>query len=367
MSTRKTNLTLTNLAAKKLLGKAHTSNLKDVSNEGLPSNVSVAGEGVFAEALPNAPGSSFYTIYSASAGAPGTVERVNFKVVEIVSSKYDADAEANGGAGDEASTFGAHGYYLELANDYETSSGNSRAGSGAFVNSSVVHNSRGGLQLVPPFTSTGNPNPYQLKLFNASNQEISFTDNIDWTADYYAGTIFIQDYVSSTGGVSKVPVSASAYIYTGKYLDEKLTTISSGASITVKEEGSNITTGASSLNFVGASVTATTSGNDVTVTVGDSILYSRRNVTSTITSSVNDVILGVNGVGALDIRLPVAADFSAGQHFLIKDESGTADVNPITILAQGSQTIDGNASIILQSPYAGVSIYSNGNDKFFIY
>ena len=59
MSTRKSNLTLTNLAAKKLLGKAHTSNIKDVNNEALPSNVSVASEGVFSEAIPNAPKIAF--------------------------------------------------------------------------------------------------------------------------------------------------------------------------------------------------------------------------------------------------------------------------------------------------------------------
>ena len=40
-----------------------------------------------------------------------------------------------------------------------------------------------------------------------------------------------------------------------------------GASLIVKEEGTNITTAATSLNFVGTGVTATNVGNDVTVTV----------------------------------------------------------------------------------------------------
>src|SRR6056300_1288042 len=122
MSTRKTNLTLTNLAAKKLLGKAHTSNLKDVSNEGFPSNVSVVGGGVFAESVPETPGSSFYTIYSASAGSPGTVEKVYFKVVEDTTTRYEADDETNGGSGDENSVYGPHGFYLQLASNYETTS-----------------------------------------------------------------------------------------------------------------------------------------------------------------------------------------------------------------------------------------------------
>ena len=369
MSTRKSNLTLTNLAAKKLLGKAHTSNIKDVNNEGLPSNVTVASEGVFSEPLPNSPGTDFYTLYSSSAGDPVTVEKVDLAVVEIISSRYDADTEANGGRGDESSEFGPHGFYMQLPSFYQTTSSNPNRGTGSFVNNSIVYNSRGALQIVPPFMSTENPNKYQLKLYNASDQEISFTDNIDWTVDYYAGTIFIQDYTSSVSGISKVPVSASAYIYVGQYLDEKLSTISSSAGndIIIKDEGSTITSAVSSINFVGSSVTAGASGNNVTVTIADSIAYSRRAVSSTITSSINDAILGVSGNAAIDIRLPSAGGFTSGQYFTVKDESGAADIKNITIRTSGSQTIDGSTSIILESPYAAVNIYSDGTDKFFIY
>ena len=369
MSTRKSNLTLTNLAAKKLLGKAHTSNIKDVNNEALPSNVSVASEGVFSEAIPNAPGTDFYTLYSASAGGPVTVEKVDLAVIEIVASRYDADDEANGGQGDESSEFGPHGFYMQLPSFYQTTSSNPNRGTGSFVNNSLIYNSRGALQIVPPFMSTENPNKYQLKLYNSASQEISFTDNIDWTVDYYAGTIFIQDYTASTSGISKVPVSASAYIYVGQYLNEKLSTISSSAGndIIIKDEGSTITSAVSSIDFVGSSVTAGASGNNVTVTIADSIAYSRTAVTSSITSSTSDAILGVSGTAAIDIRLPSAGAFSAGQYFTVKDESGASDVKNITILTSGSQTIDGTTSIILESPYAAVNIYSNGSDKFFIY
>jgi hypothetical protein len=368
MSTRKSNLTLTNLAAKKLLGKAHTSNIKDVNNEGLPSNVSVASEGVFSEPLPNSPGTEFYTLYSSSAGDPATVEKVDLAVVEIISSRYDADSEANGGPGDESSEFGPHGFYMQLPSFYQTTSSNPNRGTGSFVNNSVIYNSRGALQIVPPFMSTENPNKYQLKLYNAASQEISFTDNIDWTVDYYAGTIFIQDYTSSVSGISKVPVSASAYLYTGKYLDEKLTDISSssGANITVKDEGSTITTNATSFNFVGAAVVASSNGTEVTVTLSSAV-YSRRAVTSTLTSSVNDLILGVSASAALDIRLPAASGFTGGANFIVKDEAGNADNYNITIRTSGSDRIDGEESIALESPYGAVSIYSNGTDKFFIY
>ena len=59
MSTGKTNLTSTQFAAKKLLGKAHTSNLKGDVNESIPSNVSMPSDGVFSETIPNSPGDTF--------------------------------------------------------------------------------------------------------------------------------------------------------------------------------------------------------------------------------------------------------------------------------------------------------------------
>jgi hypothetical protein len=46
-----------------------------------------------------------------------------------------------------------------------------------------------------------------------------------------------------------------------------ISTMSTNGAITVKEEGTSLTSGVKSFNFVGAGVTATTSGDDVTVTV----------------------------------------------------------------------------------------------------
>jgi len=368
MSTGKTNLTSTQFAAKKLLGKAHTSNLKSDVNESIPSNVSIPSQGVFAEAIPNDPGTDFFTMYSASDGGPATVEQVYFDIVSLSDSIYDAND--SGGGGDEASGDGPHGYYLKLPSNYQTTSSNPQRGTGSFTNGKRIYDSRGGLQLVPPLVSNASPNRYFMKLYkgdptNPAN-EITSGDSIDWQVDYFAGTIFIQDY-----DASKIPVTASAYLYVGKFLDEKLVDISSsaggGSDIIVKDEGSNITTAATSFDFVGSGVTATNSGNDVTVTIGGGISYSRRAVTDTITSSVNDAILGVSGTAAIDIRLPSAGDFDAGQYFTVKDESGAADSKNITILASGSQTIDGRSSIVLESPYAAVNIYSDGSSKFFIY
>ena len=69
-------------------------------------------------------------------------------------------------------------------------------------------------------------------------------------------------HLSVAGDISaSVNVSASAFYGDGS----NLTNVSSP--LTIKEEGANLTTSATSINFVGAYVTASTSGTDVTVTV----------------------------------------------------------------------------------------------------
>jgi len=373
----KTNLTSTQFAAKKLLGKVQTNNKFTEAQEAYPTNVSVISDGVFAEDIPTEPGTAYNTIFSASADAPATVERVYFDLVSIADSVYDAD-DSDGGGEETPQSQGPHAYYLKLPYNYESISNNPNRGTGSFTNGSPLYTSNGGLQIVPPFaTNAGLPgisgnNLYGLQLYKGDpavpSNAISETDAIDWQVDYYAGTIFLQDY-----DAAKIPVTASAYLYVGKYLDEKLTDLSSsigsggGTDIIVKDEGSNLTTELASLDFVGSGVTATTSGNDVTVTIGGGISYSRTEVTTTITASTNSAILGVTASSAVEIRLPSAADYDAGQYFTIKDESGAADSNSITILTSGSQTIDGVSSIVLESPYAAVNLYSNGSDKFFIY
>tara|TARA_R110002124_G_scaffold68745_1_gene185610 strand:+ start:1201 stop:1806 length:606 start_codon:yes stop_codon:yes gene_type:complete len=100
---------------------------------------------------------------------------------------------------------------------------------------------------------------------------------------------------------------------------------------------------------------------------GGGISYSRRAVTSTITASTSDTILGVSAASALEIRLPTAGSYSSGQYFTIKDEAGNSNIYNITVLTTGVETIDGHISITLESPYSAINIYSDGTSKFFIY
>jgi hypothetical protein len=75
-----------------------------------------------------------------------------------------------------------------------------------------------------------------------------------------------------------------------------------------------------------------------------------------------DSIVGVNYGGACALTLPAQA---AGRYLVIKDESGAALTNNITI-TPASGTIDGASNIVLNISYGAYTLYSNGTNWFVI-
>ena len=106
-------------------------------------------------------------------------------------------------------------------------------------------------------------------------------------------------------------------------------------------------------------------GNKININSG--VVHKRTAVTSTMTASAANYILGVSASSNIIIQLPNASTLSNGQVFVIKDEAGNAGNYPIVVKAHSSQTIDGSDSVTLESPHAAVNVYTNGTDKFFIY
>ena len=98
------------------------------------------------------------------------------------------------------------------------------------------------------------------------------------------------------------------------------------------------------------------------------VKFPRRSITSNYTVVLTDYYIAADSTGAtIQVTLPSAASTLDGQTFVVKDEGGNADSNNITVLAPGSDQIDGQNSLVLKSPYASVQIYSNGTNKFYIY
>ena len=95
-----------------------------------------------------------------------------------------------------------------------------------------------------------------------------------------------------------------------------------------------------------------------------SVLEAYVNVTAaTYTAKAGDRIIGVNRAGAVTITLPTA-EVRKGRTFTIKDESGAAATNNITIDTEGSENIDGSATDVISDNFGGKTYYSDGTNWF---
>jgi len=229
----KSNISATYFAQKKLLGKAHTSNLKVDGEELIGSNIQAAASLMFGETVPVNPARTLYALQSATGSAANTVEYIQFALTVLTGTTYDANASGGGegsDSGEGSQSSGPHTYKFVMPDDYTTNSSNPREGNGVFNNSKIVHETLGSLQLVPPFFSQTAPNPYIIKIYKdngsgGAGDEIPLLDNIDWNVDYYNGILFLQDY-----DASKIPAHARAFAYVGKMASEVIASASSDAS-----------------------------------------------------------------------------------------------------------------------------------------
>jgi len=178
---------------------------------------------------------------------------------------------------------------------------------------------------------------------------------------------------------ASVNISASAFYGDGSNLEG----IGGGDGIFTVIDGSNASV-TSSLNIGGTTapahqlVVSGTLSSSVNISasafygigmvLGEGMSLNRTAVTTHMTASQADYYLGVDSSStAITVHLPNAATLATGQTYVIKDETGNANTNNITISASGTQTIDGQNSIILLSPYSAISLYCNGADKYFVY
>ena len=84
------------------------------------------------------------------------------------------------------------------------------------------------------------------------------------------------------------------------------------------------------------------------------------------TTVKNDGIVGVTDTSvARTVTLGSVAVFE-GNTINVKDESGVAGTNNITIATEGSELIDGAATLVISSNYGVARLYSDGTNWFTI-
>jgi len=95
--------------------------------------------------------------------------------------------------------------------------------------------------------------------------------------------------------------------------------------------------------------------------------FTRRITTPTASVTDADYRLGIRytQTGSVQILLPKISD--VGERDLrFKDEEGNADLNNITIVASGSDLIDGDSTAILDRNYIAIGLYNDGTSNWYI-
>ena len=240
-----TSKVLTDIAIKRLSGKAHTSAQLSLAQEGKGSTVQTLGSTVFGEQVPNEPNkasSELYKIQSGSVGENGTVQLVDFEVIPFGSpyeNTTDSDAGDSADQGETSNnTFHAYGLFLSASfqtraasNNFDTLTGTpTTVGSTPFVDGFFMTGSNGRLQIVPEFASNvvagvGANNPYTPVIIATDGSTISPDDAIDWYLDTFSGILFVQDpsmygSIGSANSGNDIPAKVRAFIYVGKFQDQ---------------------------------------------------------------------------------------------------------------------------------------------------
>ena len=83
------------------------------------------------------------------------------------------------------------------------------------------------------------------------------------------------------------------------------------------------------------------------------------------TAKAGDRVIGVNRAGAVTVTLP-SSEVRPGRLYTVKDESGSASSNNVTVATEASETIDGSSTFTLNADYEAVSFYSDGVNWFVV-
>lgn len=118
-------------------------------------------------------------------------------------------------------------------------------------------------------------------------------------------------------------------------------------------------------NSAGATVQITSGGSIVSPS-GNAQVFEVFDINSDLVINPSDdfVEIRVDTSVARLITLPLAANVAAGRIYIIKDKTGSALLNNITIAASGSDLIDGAATLVVDMNRAAFQLIGNGIDTW---
>lgn len=82
--------------------------------------------------------------------------------------------------------------------------------------------------------------------------------------------------------------------------------------------------------------------------------------------ATDEVVVVTGYATTIALSLPSAATVIAGRRFTIKDGQGDAASLPITVTANGADTIDGDNAVVIQLAYGSIDLVADGVSAWFI-
>jgi hypothetical protein len=83
---------------------------------------------------------------------------------------------------------------------------------------------------------------------------------------------------------------------------------------------------------------------------------------------ITDYLIAITvNAAQVTINLPTPTLQILGQIFIIKDEVGNADINNIIVQVSGGANIDNNPTVVIDSAYGSLQVYTNGIQYFRIF
>lgn len=105
---------------------------------------------------------------------------------------------------------------------------------------------------------------------------------------------------------------------------------------------------------------------EIKLTGGGVSFKSLHSQTGTVTLTVEDMYVGCNTAASVTINLPAAATAGQGKMYIIKDETGQALTNNVTITPNGSEKIDTGSNYVIANNFQSITLVCNGSNWFMV-
>lgn len=208
-------------------------------------------------------------------------------------------------------------------------------------------------------------------LMNLELPTVSVSLGPDWATQLNAALEIIDGHNHSSGSGTQVPISGINFNANVDFEEFKAHNLKQTqyvtdlvATLTGASNAGSVYMYAGNLYFTNGSGTA------VQLTAGSATVSTPGTFESLeVESLAGDLVIGpadtfvqinVDTTAAREITLPAASAVSEGRIYYIKDFTGNSYTNVLTITPNGSDTIDDEAELLINSDYAGVWLSSDG-------